>query len=161
MMFKDYGETKYQRLATFAKTGDFQVFFLGDNGQGDVVTATRVVEDKELSKRLGGIFIHEVTDRENIDPLNTDPRVIYYNNVIDLTSTINESPIPVTFSDFERQSIEQAFLDEFMDYANSPKTNKESQQFANDLVTFNMLSSKHRIHNMSFIGMTPLLPISK
>jgi len=142
-IFWDYGETKYRNLSNLLKSRrDCRFFAIGDNGQGDVVMASKIYQDKELASRARGIFIHEVLPLK-LDKWRkyaADPRVIFYNNVIDLVDKINESlVVKVKFSAQARENIHLAFVEEFQVFQNHPGTLKESTQVRLDSRDFKRL----------------------
>jgi len=142
-MFKDYGETKFRNLSKLFKSRkDCKFFAIGDNGQGDVFMASKICQDKELASLARGIFIHEVLPRK-LDKWRkyiADPRVIFYNNVIDLVDKINNSQVvEVTFSAQAREAIHQAFVEEFQIFQSHKGTRKDSSQVILDSRDFERL----------------------
>merc|ERR1719233_1344075 len=142
-IFKDYGLTKFRNLSKLFKSRkDCKFFAIGDNGQGDVVMASKIYQDEELASRARGIFIHEVLPRK-LDKWRkyvADPRVIFYNNVIDLVDKINNSlVVEVKFSPQAREAIHQAFLEEFQIFSRHKGTNKDCSQVILDSRDFERL----------------------
>jgi len=142
-IFWDYGETKYRNISKLLKSRrDCRFFAIGDNGQGDVVMASKIYQDKELAPRARGIFIHEVLPykQDKWRKYAADPRVIFYNNVVDLVDKINESlVVEVKFSVQARENIHLAFMEEFQVFQNHPGTLKESNQVRLDSRDFRRL----------------------
>lgn len=60
--FKNMGHLKYQQMkAMLNKTkGEDKLVFVGDNGQGDLYAAMKLLQDPETSAKVKAIFIHDV-----------------------------------------------------------------------------------------------------
>jgi len=143
-IFTEYGETKFRNLSNLFKSrdDDYRFFAIGDNGQGDVAMASRICQDEELALRVLGIFIHEVIPRERDRHRKhvTDPRVIFYTNVIDLVAKINENKaVRATFDVKAQRAIHCAFVAEFANYQSNLCTNVNSVQVQVDYRDFERL----------------------
>lgn len=157
-VFKDYGETKFRNLSNLFKSKkDCKFFAIGDNGQGDVFMASKIYQDENLGPRARGIFIHEVLPRK-LDQWRkhiADPRVIFYNNVIDLVDKINESiVVEVKFPPQAREVIHRAFMEEFQVFQNHPGTLKDSSQVRLDSRAFEQLRQPVETNRFSSLSDT-------
>ena len=106
-LFKLFGNTKFDRFKQYLSIfPEYKIIFFGDNGQGDVLAGTKMVEFNDRCH----VFIHKVSEdgatfktvpEENLP----NPRLIFFTNYYDVALKFRELGI---FNDDDVENIKKS-----------------------------------------------------